>query len=95
MWLKPSPFLILGAVFMTGYFGYIFYQIWFDIDSIHGRTRKAINKLPAWYPLKGYYLWRLQNQKNWMIEQRVMSIFAILFVLIFDSLLAVAILHGK
>ena len=73
MWNEPPFLLILGAVIGTVYFGYLFYQIWFDSERLYQQSKKAMRKLPSWYPLKRYYLWRLGDKKSWGNERKVMS----------------------
>lgn len=95
MWIRPPVLLILCALAITGYSGYIFYQTWFNIDKLHARAIKSTISLPSWFPFKQYYSLRLQNKKSWIIERKIMNIFMTLFVLLFDSLIVMAVIYGK
>jgi hypothetical protein len=95
MWNKPSPVLILFTLVLTSVPGYVFYEIWFNTDSLHERTNKSLNKLPSWFPFKRYYFLRLQEKKSWIIARRIINIVMMIFVLFFDTLILLAILYGK
>lgn len=95
MWTKPPLHVILIALLMTGLFSYIFYQIWFGTEQLYQKYSKRINNLPSWYPFKKHYLWQIQNKKNWIMERRVVSIIVMLFILLFDGLIVIAVLYGK
>jgi hypothetical protein len=92
---KPPFLLVLGAVLGKAYFGYLFYQVWFDSDRLYQQSKKAMRRLPSWHPLKSYYLWRLGEKKSWVNERKVMSIVVLLFLLLFDSLIIVAAISGN
>jgi hypothetical protein len=95
MWNKPPLFLVLGAILVTVYFGYLFYQVWFDSERLYKQAKKNMQRLPTWYPLKRYYLWRLGEKKSWVYERKATSIVVLLFLILFDSLIIVAAINGK
>ena len=95
MWNNSLLPLVLGAIFVTVYFAYLFYQVWFDSDRLYQKAKKSMSKLPSWYPLKGYYLWRLGEKKSWVNERRVTGIVVLFFLLLFDGLIIVAVIRGK
>jgi len=87
--------MILFTLIVTSVYGYIFYQTWFNIDDLHEWTNKFLNKLSFWYPFKQYSLGILQNKKSWIIKTRITNIFGMFFILLYDSLIVIAILYGK
>ena len=94
MWISPPAIFIIAAIGINIYFGYYLFVIWFRSVSSYERSHKTINRLPWWYPLKGYYLSRLENKKSWAIETKLMSIVALAFILLFDYILIMATLYG-
>jgi hypothetical protein len=95
MWNNPPLLLVLGAVFGTVYFAYLFYQVWFDSERLYKQAKKNMQRLPTWYPLKRYYLWRLGEKKSWVNERKAASVFVLVFLILFDSLIIFAAINGK
>ena len=94
--LENSSLLpILAAIFATGYFAYHFYLVWFDTEKLRRNARKSVQKLPSWYPFKKYYRWRLGHGTGWTNEQKVTSIFAMLFILLIDVLVVRTFIYGN
>ena len=95
MWIKPPLVLLVGTIFVVFYFNYFILKIWFRPYESHKAAKKRIGKLPWWYPFRGYYLASVSDEKGWISKNRIMAIFAELFVITFAALVITAWLHGE
>lgn len=94
-YIKPPLIFIIFYFCCFVYGNYIIFQLWFTPKKILKRNRKKIYKIPRWYPLRGFAIDMVNDDKFWINSNRVMSIFAEIFLVGTLTLVLIAWFKGK
>ena len=94
MLIKPPLLFTFIYLFASILFFFFFYRIWFYTDKIRNEYLASISKLPSWFPFRNYYIRRI-NKKSWEIEQKILSVIALIVILGSDLVLITAFFFGK
>lgn len=94
-YIKPPLLFIIFYIGVFIYWNYLFFQLWFTPKKILKRNRKKIYKIPHWYPLRGFAIDMVNDEKFWITSNRVMSIFAEIFLVGTSILVLIAWFKGK
>jgi hypothetical protein len=88
--IQPS----LGFVIVFLLFSLLFlsntYKLWFKTDQYYQDIYNSLTRQPSLYPFREFFLKRMENQKNWVLWQKVFSLLGILAVLAADVLVVKA-----
>jgi hypothetical protein len=79
--MKPPLLVVLFFIFASTGVTYGTYQFWFEPKKILKRYRKMIYNQPNWIPFKGLNMAWVNGDKGWITFNRIMSIFAEVFVI--------------
>ena len=88
--IQPS----LGFVIVFLLFSLLFlsntYKLWFKTDEYYRDIYNSLARQPSLYPFRKFFLKRMENQKSWVLWQKVFSLLGILAVLAADVLVIIA-----
>ncbi len=81
MFVKPPLLFVIFYIFGVAYVNYLIYQVWFEPQKIIKSIRNIYYKLPNWYPLRGFYIDMMNDEKGWIIFNRILSILIEVFLI--------------
>jgi len=84
--IQPS----LGFVLVFLLFSLLFisntYKLWFKTDEYYHDIYNSLTREPSLYPFRQFFLKRMENQKNWVLWQKVFSLLGLIAVIVADTL---------
>jgi hypothetical protein len=87
-------FVIVFLLFSLLFFSNT-YKLWFKTDEYYQSIYNSLTAQPSLYPFKDFFLKRLENKQNWLLWQKIFSLFGSLAVLGAAILLVIAFITGK
>jgi hypothetical protein len=88
----PQP--SLGFVILFLLFSLLFlsnsYKLWFKTDEYYQSIYGSLTRQPSIYPFRDFFLKRMENKQNWVLWQKIFSLFGIVAVLAADVLVVMA-----
>jgi hypothetical protein len=94
-WFKPSGFEIAIALAFAVAVNYNIFMIWFRPKQLLESERRRLNRLPHWFPMRDHFAAQLSDEESWISQQRIVSVFMELFVILWLGLFAMAWVFGK
>jgi threonine/homoserine/homoserine lactone efflux protein len=92
---KPPLLFVIFGIVGFAYAHYIFYQIWFEPRKNLKQFRERYYKLPDWFPFRGLLITLANDEKVWITLNKIMSVFAEIFMIFWLGLVLIAWFTGK
>jgi hypothetical protein len=81
-------FLLFSLLFLSNT-----YKLWFKTDAYYQDIYNSLTREPSLYPLREFFLKRMENKQRWVLWQKMFSVLGILAVIIADTLVLMAYLQ--
>jgi hypothetical protein len=78
-------FLLFSLLFLSNS-----YKLWFKTDEYYQSIYNSLTREPSIYPLRDFFLERVQNKQSWLLWQKIFSLLGIVAVLAVDVLVVMA-----
>jgi hypothetical protein len=92
---KPPLFFVIGMILMAAYINYVFYQVWFEPKIMLKSARKQIYKLPRWYPFRWFYTAMVNDDRDWITNNKIMTTLGEIIVMGMLIVVLIAWFNGK
>jgi len=87
---SPSFGFVLVFLLFSGLFFFNTYKLWFKTDSYYEDIYNSLTREPSIYPLREFFLKRVQNKKQWVLEQKIFSAIGLIAVIGADIMVIAA-----
>ena len=78
-------FLLFSLLFLSNT-----YKLWFKTEAYYQDIYNSLIREPSIYPLRKFFLKRMENKESWVLWQKVFSTVGLIAVLVADSLVLMA-----
>jgi len=78
-------FLLFSLLFLSNT-----YILWFKTDTYYQDVYNSLTNEKTPYPFRNFFLRRLENKKQWEVEQKIFSLFGFAAVIGADLLVVMA-----
>ena len=87
----------LGFVIVFLLFSLLFfrnsYKLWFKTDAYYQDIYNSLTREPSIYPLRQFFLKRMENKERWVLWQKIFSLLGLVAVIAADMLVMMAYLN--
>jgi len=87
---KPPFTFALAFLFFSGIFLNNTYKLWFKTDVYYQDIYNSLTREPFIYPLRKFFLKRMENKQRWVLWQKVFSLMGLIAVIVADVLVVMA-----
>ncbi len=87
---EPSPGFVVIFLLFSLLFFFNTYRLWFKTDEYYQSLYDSLTREPSIYPFRDFFLKRLENRQQWVLWQKIFSLFGAVAVLTVDVLVVMA-----
>ena len=94
-WYKPDPCMLIWLGFFNILLVYNLSIVWFHSEKEFRKNLEKMNNMPSWVPFRDRFIQDSNDKETWSRQTKLTSVIGILFLILMDTLVILAMKFGE